>query len=106
MSSSRRSTRSGLDGSIDFPYIGRLTVAGVEPQDVAVLVKKGLVDAKILTDPQVLVNVTQYNSKHVSVIGQVTKPGSIEVLRRDEAPRRAQRVGLVHGDRRQQPRDR
>jgi polysaccharide export outer membrane protein len=65
------------DGSIDFPYIDRLQVAGREPQDIVELIKAKLVENKILTNPQVSMVVKQYNSKKVSVIGQVTKPGSV-----------------------------
>jgi len=65
------------DGSIDFPYIDRLQVSGLEPQDIVNLVKAKLVEKKILSAPQVSLVVKQYNSKKVSVIGQVAKPGSI-----------------------------
>jgi polysaccharide biosynthesis/export protein VpsN len=65
------------DGSIDFPYIDRLQVAGREPQDIVELIKAKLVENKILTSPQVSIFVKQYNSKKVSVIGAVTKPGSV-----------------------------
>ena len=65
------------DGTIDFPYLDRLSVAGLEPQQIADLVKKGLVERKILVDPQVTLVVTQYNSKKVSIVGAVSKPGSL-----------------------------
>jgi polysaccharide export outer membrane protein len=65
------------DGTIDFPYIDRLNVAGREPQDIVGLIKDKLVENKILTNPQVSMVVKQYNSKKVSVIGQVAKPGSV-----------------------------
>lgn len=65
------------DGSIDFPYVARLTVNELEPQDIASLIRKKLQEGKILNDPQVSVSVKQYNSKKVAVIGQVTKPGTI-----------------------------
>jgi protein involved in polysaccharide export with SLBB domain len=65
------------DGSIDFPYLNRLTVAGLEPQEVVDLLRKKLVESKILVDPQVSLVVKQYASKKVVLIGQVQKPGSI-----------------------------
>lgn len=65
------------DGSVDFPYIDRLMVAGLEPQQIEEAIKKALVDRKILSDPQVTLVVTQYNSKKVSIVGAVQKPGSI-----------------------------
>ena len=65
------------DGTIDFPYLDRLKVAGLEPQAIEELIKKGLVDRQILRGPQVTLLVKQYNSKKVSVVGAVAKPGSL-----------------------------
>ena len=53
------------------------TVAGLEPQQIEELIKSQLVEKKILTQPQVTLVVKQYNSKKISVIGAVQKPGSI-----------------------------
>jgi polysaccharide export outer membrane protein len=65
------------DGSVDFPYLDRVKVAGLEPQQIEELIKGQLVDRKILVSPQVTLVVKQYNSKKVSVIGAVQKPGSL-----------------------------
>lgn len=65
------------DGTIDFPYVDRLTVAGLEPQQIVDLIKQALVEKKILIDPQVTLVVTQYNSKKISIVGSVNKPGSL-----------------------------
>jgi polysaccharide export outer membrane protein len=65
------------DGTIDFPYLDRVGVAGLEPQEIEELIKKELVERKILVDPQVTLIVKQYNSKKVSVVGAVQKPGSL-----------------------------
>lgn len=65
------------DGTIDFPYLDRLTVAGLEPQAIEELIKKGLIEKKILVAPQVTLVIKQYNSKKISIIGAVARPGSI-----------------------------
>ena len=65
------------DGTIDFPYLDRLTVAGLEPQQIEELLKTNLIDKKILVNPQVTVVVKAYYSKKVSVVGAVQKPGSL-----------------------------
>ncbi len=65
------------DGTIDFPYVDRLTVGGLEPQQIEDLIKKELVRKQILVGPQVTVVVKQYNSKKVSILGAVQKPGSL-----------------------------
>ncbi len=64
------------DGTVDLPYIHRVKVSGLEPQQIAALVRKKLMQEKILTDPSVVVSVKEYNSKRVTVLGQVQKPGS------------------------------
>jgi protein involved in polysaccharide export with SLBB domain len=59
------------DGTIDFPYLGRLQLAGLEPQGVVDLLRKKLEEAKILRDPQITLIMRQYNSMKVNIIGQV-----------------------------------
>jgi polysaccharide biosynthesis/export protein VpsN len=65
------------DGSIDFPYLNRVMVGGMEPQDIAQLLRDRLKEAKILSNPQLTIVVKSYASKKVSVVGQVAKPGSL-----------------------------
>jgi polysaccharide export outer membrane protein len=65
------------DGTIRFPYLGPIKVAGLEPQQIEELVRTRLMEEKILVSPQVTLFVKQYNSKRVSVIGAVNKPGSL-----------------------------
>src|SRR5262249_43821618 len=68
------------DGTVDIPYIQRVTVEGLEPQEVARLVREKLIELKILTDPSVIVSVREYDSKRITVLGQVQKPGSFAFL--------------------------
>jgi polysaccharide export outer membrane protein len=68
--------RVAPDGTVDLPYIHRVQVAGLEPQEVVDLVRKKLMEADVLRDPSVAIDVREYNSKRVSVLGQVQKPGS------------------------------
>jgi polysaccharide export outer membrane protein len=68
--------RVSPDGSVDFPYIHRQQVAGLEPQAVVDMVRTKLMAADILRDPSVAIDVREYNSKRVVVLGQVQKPGS------------------------------
>jgi len=64
------------DGSVSFPYIHELEVAGLEPQELAKKIRARLIESEILTDPSVVVTVTEYRSKMITVLGQVQKPGS------------------------------
>ena len=64
------------DGTVDFPYVHRLRVQGLEPQEVARALRDRLIAQQILTDPSIIVSVKEYNSKRVTVLGQVQRPGS------------------------------
>jgi polysaccharide export outer membrane protein len=64
------------DGTVDLPYIQTLSVAGLEPQQIARAVREKLKEKQILSDPSVIVSVKEYNSKRITVLGQVQKPGS------------------------------
>jgi polysaccharide biosynthesis/export protein VpsN len=64
------------DGSVDLPYLQAVQVAGLEPQEISRLVRKLLMEKQILSDPSVVVSVKEYNSRRITVLGQVAKPGT------------------------------
>ncbi|MBX3182108.1 MAG: polysaccharide export protein [Polyangiaceae bacterium] len=64
------------DGTVAVPYLERLKVTGLEPQEVAQLITKELKEQQILQRPVVIVRVEAYNSRKVTVLGEVQKPGS------------------------------
>ena len=64
------------DGSVDLPYLHTVPVAGLEPQEVARLVRKLLIEKQLLSDPSVIIQVKEYNSRRVTLMGQVSKPGT------------------------------
>lgn len=64
------------DGSVDIPYLHTVQVSGLEPQEIARLVRKLLMERQILSDPSVVVQVKEYNSRRVTLMGQVAKPGT------------------------------
>jgi len=68
------------DGTVDFPYIRRQHVDGLEPQQLVDLVREKLIEGKILMDPSVMVNVREYKSKYVNILGQVKAPGAFPLL--------------------------
>ncbi len=61
-------------GEIDFPLVGKLTVEGLVPSQVASLIKRKLSEGYI-KKPHVNVQVKAFNSKKVFVLGKVKKPG-------------------------------
>jgi polysaccharide export outer membrane protein len=64
------------DGTVDLPYVHTIAVAGLEPQEIARLVRQKLIDQKILTNPTVVVQVKEYRSRVVILLGQVARPGN------------------------------
>jgi protein involved in polysaccharide export with SLBB domain len=68
--------RIAADGTIDYPFIGRVAVVGMHSGEVQELIATKLADGYI-KKPQVSLMVKEWNSRKVSVIGQVQKPGSV-----------------------------
>ena len=68
--------RVSTDGTIDFPLAGRVPVKGLGVGEIQQEIVKRL-KAGYLLNPQVTVMVTQWNSRKISVLGQVTRPGPV-----------------------------
>jgi protein involved in polysaccharide export with SLBB domain len=70
------SYRVGSDGTIDFPYIGRVQVLGLRPNELQEEVTRRL-RAGYYRSPQVAVLVKEWNSRKLVVLGKVQKPGPV-----------------------------
>jgi protein involved in polysaccharide export with SLBB domain len=68
--------RVASDGTIDFPLIGTIGVSGKTSTEIAKLVEDLLKNGGFLKQPQVSILVKEYNSKKISVFGQVARPGT------------------------------
>jgi polysaccharide export outer membrane protein len=68
--------RVANDGTVDFPFAGRLFLLGKNSGDVQQIITEKLKDG-YLKNPQVSVMVKEWNSRKVVVLGQVAKPGSV-----------------------------
>ena len=66
----------GPDGFVNLPYVHRVHVEGLEPQEISDLVSKKMIEAKILLDPSVIIRVREYTSKRILIMGQVARVGS------------------------------
>jgi len=64
------------DGTVDVPYVHTIKVLGLEAPEVARLVRERLMQEKYLADPSVIVQVKEFHSRRITVLGQVAKPGS------------------------------
>lgn len=64
------------DGTIDFPLLGRLSVAGLTREQVASKVKETLIDQNLIKDP--IVTVT-FSNLTFSTMGEVARPGQYSI---------------------------
>ncbi len=67
-------TRVELDGTINFPYVGRVKAAGLSEDALARLIERRLAARQIVTEPHVLIEITNFGTQ-ASVQGQVGAPG-------------------------------
>jgi len=66
-------------GTIDYPLVGRVKVAGKTPPQIAEELQRRLARGYI-RNPHVSVFVEAYNSKKISVFGEVKKPGTFNYV--------------------------
>ncbi len=76
-----RKARINIEGKISFPLIGELQVTGLSQLQVEKKLKQMLADGYIM-DPQVSVQVTEYRSQKIFVIGEVNAPGAYPLTRK------------------------
>lgn len=63
------------DGRLDLPWVGKVTVDGLSPDKVADLLERRYADG-YLVSPQIAVEVAEYGSKPVQLIGNIKRPGT------------------------------
>ena len=62
-------------GTVLFPLIGEIQVTGLTPNQVGSRIADMLRAGKFVVNPEVSVSMAQVNSRQVSVLGNVNKPG-------------------------------
>lgn len=85
ISSRTHETSNGLSGytvdshgQIDFPVLGKITVAGKSRAEIADYIKQELITKDQLKDPVVTV---EYMNLSISVLGEVNVPGRYDIMR-------------------------
>jgi polysaccharide biosynthesis/export protein len=66
--------RVAPDGTISFPYAGRIRAAGLTEDGIAARIKTALARADVVKDAQVVVSVVTFGTQ-ISIQGAVTLPG-------------------------------
>jgi polysaccharide export outer membrane protein len=105
-----RTVRVAGNGAIDLPFIGSILVSGFTPEDIRQVIAKKYADGNLLRDPQVSIQVKEYATQGISVMGEVAKPGIFPLLgtaRLFDAiaaaggttPRAGAKVTILHRDR-------
>ena len=68
-------TRIKADGSINVPLLGRMVAANMTTADLSAAIARGYERSGYLVKPSVNVEVTNYSSKTVTVLGGIDKAG-------------------------------
>ena len=66
------------DGTIDFPVLGSVSVAGLTRDEVAAHIKQQLISQNLVNDPVVTV---EFVNLQFAVMGEVRSPGSYKITR-------------------------
>ena len=72
----------GEDGKVTVPFVGRISVAGLEPNEVEVIITSRLTGRA--NDPQALVRLIQNESRTVTILGSVPSSGRVILSARGE----------------------
>lgn len=72
---SRDAATVAADGTMTFPFIGRIDVNGKTPAQIEDLISKKLTTEGFLVNPHVSVQVKEFRSKNVVILGAVKNPG-------------------------------
>lgn len=72
--------RVGQDGNITLPFVGPVHVAGDTLAEAQSVIADKLKQGEILKNPQVTLNVEQYASSNITVLGEVQSPGRLQLL--------------------------
>lgn len=78
-----RQVAIALDGTITFPLIGEIRAAGKSIQGLEKALAQKLADG-YLVNPQVSINVKEYKSQKVFVMGEVRTPGTYPVTKKND----------------------
>jgi polysaccharide biosynthesis/export protein len=79
----QRQVAVSLDGTITFPLIGEVRAAGESVQALEKILAAKLSDG-FLVNPQVTINIKEYKSQKVYIMGEVKNPGTYPVTKKND----------------------
>jgi polysaccharide export outer membrane protein len=85
------------DGTLKFPYLGRIKAAGMTEDRLINTIAKGLADKNIVTDPQVFIELQTFGQQ-VSILGSVGSPGAFTLDRPTTISQALARAGGIRED--------
>ena len=72
----RNKIRVSRDGTISFPFLGRVPVEGLTTSQIEEVIADKLAEGQLLLDAQVAVLIDEYRSKKYQALGEIRRPGS------------------------------
>jgi polysaccharide biosynthesis/export protein len=88
----------GEDGRIAYPLIGEVRLLGLTRDEARRMIATQLRDGGFIPDAHVSVLVVDYRSRHVSVVGEVAKPGVYPVRRAVPVTEMLAQAGGINAD--------
>lgn len=73
------SQRISDEGAVSVPLLGDILVAGNTVSQAQKLIEKAFIEQLYLVNPVVTISIDEFSPKVVTVLGEVEKPGSIEI---------------------------
>jgi polysaccharide export outer membrane protein len=72
--------RVSASSTIQFPYLDTLETKGLTPDELREKIRTQLIQKEYFVDPQLVVTVKEYRQDYVRVIGQVNRPGPVQLF--------------------------
>ncbi len=72
---SREEVTVAADGTMTFPFIGRIAVGGMTPAQIESIISKRLSAEGYLVNPHISVHIKEFRSRNVVALGAVKNPG-------------------------------
>lgn len=73
------SQRISDEGAVSVPLLGDILVAGSTVSQAQKLIERAFIEQLYLVNPVVTISIDEFSPKVVTVLGEVEKPGSIEI---------------------------